>query len=139
MSKKVVNLTRAIGVLEAGRQVIDRPNSWIKGWFAKDNQGNELEAIESGACRFCTVGAIYKAHDINSAEYSKHKPPVALAFDYLGDAMSTDGGMAVVPDVNDHPKTKHKHVLMSFDFAILMAKDDLKAAKKKEKLRAAKK
>lgn len=128
VNTNVVSVKKAVKDLKAARDILEQPNAWTRDAFARKGNNDETEVDNPKACKFCTIGAIAKASgcDVWSAEHTE-------AAKYMSKAMSYEGVDAYVPDVNDFPTTKQGHVLMAFDFAILMAEDDLKAAKKKVK------
>lgn len=123
---KAIEVKGALEVLKRGRDILEKHQRWTKGAYARNNQGWEVDTVDEGACRFCTVGALYAAVGVSADD----DPPqhVGKAMNYLGDVMGRNG--YGIPDVNDEATTKHKHVLMSFDLAILQAEDDFKIAKK---------
>lgn len=112
----------AIKILEDARDVLHSPSRWTKGWYARDNKGLKCSAISDEACRYCISGALYKVESLPT----NYNINLRKAEQYLEDVMNTDH----IPDVNDALSTKHKHILMAFDFAILMAKDDLRKAQR---------
>lgn len=116
---EVEKLTKTVKALKEAQNLISTHQRWTKGELARDNKGVSVGAGSKSkyACRYCSIGALY-----NVTSRSTHS--FFQSMNYLRYTM--DG----VAKTNDDPETKHKHVMMAFDFAILMAEDDLKAAKK---------
>lgn len=91
-------------VLQKARDLIADESRWTHGYFARDEHGFEVEAIEPSACKWCAIGAVYRVLDFDD-----------------------DGGMAPMPeaayalprnivDIND--RGDHAAVLAAFDEAI---------------------
>lgn len=57
----IVKNEKILNVLEAARKLISDPKTWIKGITAADAEGEAIEYCSEYACKFCTVGAIYRA------------------------------------------------------------------------------
>ena len=51
----------AVDVLENARKLIERPESWIQGAMACDNEGNDTRVSSWSACGLCLTGAITSA------------------------------------------------------------------------------
>lgn len=47
-------------VLKAAKQLIENPEHWTQGNYAKDVHGDAAPITEYSACRWCTAGAIIK-------------------------------------------------------------------------------
>lgn len=112
-----------VQILKDARSILDKPNAWGRGEYAKDNRGFPSSTLYKQACRFCTHGAIGKAANYDPCEAFEPRG-AAIALDCLAKVM-TDGSNTVA-FVNDKSTTKHQHVLMTYDFAILMAEDALR-------------
>lgn len=110
------NIKYAIKTLKLSQEKIGTPDKWCKGGFAKDISGHKVEIRSRAACQFCSVGALL---------YHTKSGDPSDAFAYLANVI----GLYVSPE-NDDPSTTHLHVMMAYDFAILMAQDDLEAAEK---------
>jgi|SRR6476661_4492252 len=48
-------------VLERAAKLIEPEGAWIKGWFAKDDRGRDLEPGDPHAVCWCARGAILQA------------------------------------------------------------------------------
>ena len=114
---KIQKLEAAIKVVEDARDILENPKFWCKGSYAKTRSNYPVGHTDGRAVKFCSIGAIQRAvGDTGLQAYSD-------AFHIL-----KDGGDIV--EFNDNSRTRHKHIVMAFDFTILAAKDDLKAMKK---------
>ena len=116
-------------VLKGARKLLEGNKSWAQGTFALTKKGNKCRSVSPFACSWCAIGAVTRAHE--------DLPLVVDLFElnpreYLETAMCKERH-ETVPDANDKPSTKHLHVLMAYDFAILMAQDDLKWQRKQLK------
>jgi hypothetical protein len=124
-----MNVTKeAVQILKDARSILEKPNAWGRGYYAKDNKGNDVEATDKRACRFCALGAIAKAQ---GKDYPFSDNVVVNAMNWLKLSM-TDHPLCMISDQNDNLATKQKHVLMAYDFAILMAQDELKKRVKRK-------
>ena len=121
----------AVDVLENARKLIERPESWVQGAMACDNEGNYTSVSSWSACGYCAAGAVTAA-------------AIALAGGRLGcDGYNTDMTnelyldseellMEVLmqdPDnrtyltmFNDHDSTTHQKVIDLFDEVIELAR-----------------
>lgn len=114
-------LKQTIQYLEAARELIEPKGSWTQGALARNKYGHEIDVDSRNACRFCTIGALARVSEIDLNYFT---PSVR----YLASSFGAD-----LAGLNDHVNTKQIHVQMAYDFAILQAKDDLKAARKAAK------
>ena len=115
---KIQKLEEAIKVVEDAQDILENPKAWCKGSYAKTRSNYHVDATDGEAVKFCSVGAIRRAAgDTGLQAYSD-------AFHIL------KGGEGNIVEFNDNSRTRHKHIVMAFDFAILAAKDDLKVMKK---------
>lgn len=48
-------------VLVAAKALIDDPKHWTVGTYARDACGNSVNEMSSKACKFCSMGAVYRA------------------------------------------------------------------------------
>lgn len=119
-------IKRAITQLTKGRDFLSVPGKWTRGEFARAGNKRPVPVDSPNAVCFCAVGGMAKANgdNVSTVTYS-------TAYDYLGTAFATPGCLNV-PDNNDKRTTTHMQVLNAFDFAILLAKDDVKQAKKQQ-------
>jgi hypothetical protein len=110
MSKEVAEvLTKARNILE--------DLGWTQACFAKDKNGLAVDFDNSEATCFCSAGAIWKATGLDTS--CTENPLERACTNQLSEAMSSD-----IIGNNDHKDTKLIHILMAFDFAILMAKEN---------------
>lgn len=48
-------------------ELLDSPKKWIKGAFAKNNEGDTCSPHSESACCWCLIGACVKCHTYQSA------------------------------------------------------------------------
>ena len=101
----------AHNVLIAARSLIDHPNKWIKGNYAKDKNGVIVAVADRYAVCFCSKGAIIKTSSWDD---------IVQVEDDLNEAtrLVTDGVFTSIILFNDHPQTTHDQILKVFDKAI---------------------
>jgi hypothetical protein len=110
----------AVEVLKNARSLIEPRGKWIQGSFAKTREGVDVGSYHHSACRFCALGALRRS--TKQIEYMQQDAQTFLSY-----AMAS--AFDNIPSANDHSSTKQLHVLMAYDFAILMAEDELKDEK----------
>jgi len=96
-------------LLKDARDLISDPAKWTQGSFAKDEQGNIVDAMDSTAVRWCMMGALCHCPARNET-YTR-------AIDYI--RKYTSCGIAWYNDHSSHPQ-----VLKLFDKAIADAEKD---------------
>jgi hypothetical protein len=116
---------QVVEVLNNARSLIEPRGKWIKGAEAKTHAGRIVGATDQKACKFCAIGAL------NAAGTYTDMHTMSAAQDFLDVAMVTDISWDDIEQVNDRSTTKQLHVLMAYDFAILMAEDDLRKKTKR--------
>jgi hypothetical protein len=125
----VEHLTKAVKVLKDARDLISLPGTWTKGFLARNALDKPMLNMHSPeACKFCAVGAL-EVSSYNNEATDKNVEDIATSCLYY--AMSENGWG--ISGSNDKEDTQHLHVLMAYDFAVLMAEDDLKEAKRRMK------
>jgi hypothetical protein len=92
--------------LRVARKMIERPEAWTRGWFARTATGDEVSAYDRKAVCWCSSGAMARV----GAE--------ARAYAFLARAM--DGDIASFNDTSTHAE-----VLTAFDRAIVIAETTL--------------
>jgi len=122
MYNPVNELKTTIKNLKAAREVMEGA-ALARGVFARAANGRPVEVASSSACKFCTIGAVAKAMGVEGEDILYGSPERHYLEKVMDDIVVQ----------NDKHNTKKKHILMAFDFAILQAEDDLKAAKKAAK------
>ena len=111
-----------IEILKAARQVIEKPEHWTQGQYARTAENAGVSYSNPRAFCFCSQGAILKAsHDQSlkgTAEFSYNKddlvPEIDEAITRL-DQFCVGGG---IEQFNDAPGRTHAEVLAKFDEAI---------------------
>lgn len=109
----------AIDVLKATRDKLEPEGAWTQGAYARDNGGEPVDYHSKRATCFCALGAInsicYSARNTQSEYMLRNR--VINAFRKATDC-------SPIPAMNDSRHTTQLHVLMSLDFAILIAEDE---------------
>jgi hypothetical protein len=97
-------------ILTAARSLLE-DKGWCKEFLAIDINGKEVSAHSPFACQFCAIGAtahvVGPNRPIGKTYYNK------LLIRVFGDIAKN----------NDATSTKLEHILMAYDFTILMALD----------------
>jgi hypothetical protein len=91
-------LRRALKLVKAG---------WTRGYFARDKWGHAVDDGSKKACRFCALGAMYRA-------FPTCGPGWDVAYSALHEASPTRN----VVLFNDDASTKKQHVVCWFERAI---------------------
>lgn len=45
-------------ILREARKLIEKPENWTQGAYARDKDGNEVDVCDDAACCFCSMGAV---------------------------------------------------------------------------------
>ena len=96
--------------LRKARALIDAPEKWTRGAFARDADGCEVSFFDGSICALCMAGAIRVA----SGESLWWKTPAHEALHRVLRLNRCDS----VAIFNDDPKTAHADVMAAFDRAI---------------------
>lgn len=98
-------------LLTAAKKLIEKPEHWTKGWFAKDERGTDTNCYSPSAVRFCSWGALRRA---GCETLTQATEQLRLAMDI---DIPPDG--EVIACFND--SHTHEEVLAAFDRAIVRA------------------
>ena len=99
-----------IDVLKATRALIDTPEKWTKGAYARDARGRVVGWLDPGASCFCVQGAFHKAlGHLGDSSFEVWHERVSDAF---------PAHFNSVQEYNDHPDTTHADIMAVFDRAI---------------------
>lgn len=102
--------------LRAAKALIDTPDKWTKGVWARDADGADVSVDDvSAAVCFCSFGACKMAVGFDNCV-----DDMMLA---LGGAIPEGSAAVSTPSFNDHPDTTHADVMALFDRAIAAAED----------------
>lgn len=104
----------ALDVLKKARKLISNRENWIKGYSARDREGNCTSSAGAKAYSFCSTGALWAVVK-NQNEDLYYEPRNLLQSEIR--KLPKQHYYSVV-DFNDDPKTTHKQVLSIFDRAI---------------------
>jgi hypothetical protein len=100
---------KASEVLIKARTVIEE-KGWTQDVLARDEYNRAVDVKSAPACKFCALGALRSVWN----PCNKKDPEI-----YLRDAMN-----GYISYCNDNSRTRKEHVLMAYDFAILMAQGE---------------
>lgn len=110
---------RIQALLEHGRSIIEA-NDLHKGSYAATASGVTANIDDPNACKFCTLGAFYRARNIEKELPEWDFTTTAGAYDLL--EKSLPNGFLTIPGYNDAENTTKDDVLALFDRAIELAK-----------------
>lgn len=96
-------------VLRKARALIDKPESWTQGAYARTADGKDLPPKDEQACAWCILGAVHQVADGGGVSVD--------AIETLVKALPT--ATAHLPNFND--THTHAEVLSLFDRAIAAA------------------
>lgn len=111
-----------VAVLKGARSLLEK--GWVKGSLARNSKGESVDYASAQACGFCVMGGALR-HISDQRGFVDH-------YSNACNILEPVFGISPV-SLNDDGETKHLHVMMGMDFAVLMAEDELKAAKKAAK------
>ena len=100
-----------VSTLKKARKLIEKPENWCQGAFARDGRGAATDVGSRDACRWCARGAIRENTRDNWMLES-------LAFEALVLAVPKGTSMNSPVLFNDEPGRKHAAVLRLFDKAL---------------------
>lgn len=106
----------AVEILKAARAVIEKPESWTKGYYAKAEDRTWTISNGPKAVCFCSIGAIEKA--TGKVHYGGGWPFEA---EYM---LRRAADVSNIADFNDAPERTHEEVLAIFDRAIELAVEE---------------
>ena len=101
-------MTELLNNLRAVRAQITTPDRWTKGWFARDQYGNECRSQDSTATCWCIMGAI-------TFVTPRDRKKLAIVKDVLSAHLPT---WYCLSDFNDRPTTTHADIIALIDRAI---------------------
>jgi hypothetical protein len=100
-------------VLKGARELLSDEDRWTQGVYARDDQCDEVGALDQDATCWCLVGALVRASGRESEDYD-HEPAVKLIARSLGGR-----GEGAVAHFND--AARHPEVIAALDRAIEQA------------------
>lgn len=105
-------------LLKKAKALISDPNAWIRGHAGTDKSGLPVRANHPDACRWCALGALWKAADYDTREaiYCEIVDAEVCLESALGVSLITG-----IARYNDDPETTHTDVMSLYDRAIELA------------------
>lgn len=106
--------------LEKAKSLIDAPEKWTQGAWARGAKGGRVTFYHSEAACFCAQGAIMKAayyHQVDGP-----MPSINKAKDALLSAINLNANEISIHEWNDSLYRTHEEVMEAFDKAIALAK-----------------
>ncbi len=110
----IENQTEVVAALKAGRAMIDSPEKWTKGEFARDINGESVLPKDHCAVCFCSYGAAMKAARAGTGMQTD-------VFKYINRAAPDEN----IIEYNDFTSTTHQDILVVWDKAIEKAEAQL--------------
>jgi len=108
-------------ILTAAAKLIDTPEKWAKGCYARDSRGNSVARGDAAASSFCSIGAVdHTSWELDRGDGST--VTCALSSARARAALEAPAGGSVVA-FNDAPDTTHGDVMTAFALAIAIAED----------------
>lgn len=104
-------------ILIAARAKIEKPENWVREYYAFDRSGHYTNPIGERAACWCILGALGCATGINPEDCDILGP----AHDMLTAALKERGRSPSLPLFNDDPATTHADILALYDRAIALA------------------
>ena len=105
--------TATAETLRAARALIDAPEKWTRGFYARDTHGVLVYPTSRDAVCFCIQGALRRV--VASDGFTRLTEDAENA---ISRALLRSNWEMNPPDFNDDPETTHADVLAAFDCAI---------------------
>lgn len=96
---------QTVEILKAARALIDTPEKWTRGVYARDLAGGDVHPSDDRAVCFCSKGALMRIAGLGD-DYTKAREKLS---EHVG---------AYIVQFNDDPERTHPEVLAAFDAAI---------------------
>lgn len=106
-------------LLIEARKLIDSPDKWAKGAYARSAKGRATLVLSKKAVCYCSEGALHKVDSFEPLKQFGFLPVSAAAFSLL--TASCPNNTNIV-DYNDHPNTTHEEIMLVWDKAIEKSK-----------------
>ena len=109
-------MTTTIAILKAARDLIAKPENWLQGTYAKNENGRDVSALSHEGVCFCAMGALLRAGWVHP---SADDDAVVAVLNQVPDDM-------LIAEFND--QATHSEVLDLFSKAISSAEEKQGAA-----------
>lgn len=125
MKKSKVTSTQ---LLLRGAEILSTPSgqyehSWTRQVMARDKSGKPTAPESQSACRFCSLGVVYRAAHELSADLNAREEAIRRLAALVGYG---DGNHGSVAGINDNPATTLDKVLNIFTIASVIPAKALK-------------
>jgi hypothetical protein len=100
--------------------LIDQPNKWTKGEYARDKTGNWVTVTNKSACKFCQEGARRKVLKIEVKNIG-HTDLIANNADGLAHNVAKLFGFSSAILLNDAENTTHADMRIYYETMIYIA------------------
>ncbi|MFM7009061.1 MAG: hypothetical protein ACKO0Z_06960 [Betaproteobacteria bacterium] len=105
-------MSRNLEVLKRSREIITDPKNWTQYTMARNDIGDKTSYDDPRACKFCAMGAIYKASHEALVCYDPVRAEVKETLNKRG------GPTTWITSFNDSDDRQHSEVLELFDETI---------------------
>lgn len=112
-------MTTVYDVLVKAREVITKPEHWIKGMTCANEALIPVDITREAAYCFCSIGAIDRALYLLDGTFRLNDVLLDSAFDALAKSVKVDS----IALWNDDSCRTHEEVLAAFDDAIAQTKE----------------
>lgn len=109
--------TKTLEALKKARALLCKEARWIKGDYARNNEGGVCPANDEDAKCWCSVGALKRVAYADTFQTAIEALDEALKYDSR--AMGTSSIDRVI-NFNDNEDTHHSDVLRAYEFAITL-------------------
>lgn len=111
-------MSEVLQIVKRAREIISAPGAWTQNAFARRVDGSRVDPTSEGACKFCAVGALAKAHlEIKMKTISQD---LMEASNFVGMCIpgATQTWRLSLASYNDDPDRTQEEVIAVFDRAI---------------------
>lgn len=113
---------KTLELLKNTRKLLSSPSKWTKGYFAKNEKGQDVDELSKSATCFCLLGALqHESHALIKTTYSNE---FYKARELIETILVRKGIAPFIPTFNDNKKTEHSDILTLLDEAISEFKED---------------
>lgn len=115
---------KIVETLTAARALIDTPDKWTQGVFARDADGKKIGYDSEKACRFCSSGALWRSVELDDFWNQADSASENVGF-LRSKFKKTNPDYSTLAEFND--RHTHKEVMELWDKTILAEQQELAA------------